>query len=228
MLLTAALTTAGVLSALAQSSNVYSVNVVGYINLTLKPGYTMIANQLDDLKQNKLVNIMPSVPNDTFIFKFNGVGYDSDNFVDGAWQLGGEITMNPGEGAFILIPQRNPDGSLITTATVTFVGEVRQSATVTGPPLNTELPKGYSVSSSQVPQAGAVATDLLFPAQPGDFIFKFSNTSGAYITYTLDPDNGWMNVNTGNFPEEPSIDIGESFFAAVGAATTWSRVFKVQ
>jgi len=202
--------------------------VVGYINLTLKPGYTMIANQLDNGKGNKIVDVIPTVPNDSFIFKFNGIGYDLDNFVDGAWQAGGEITLAPGEGSFILIPTKNPDGSTITSATITFVGEVRQSTTVTGPPLVTHLPKGYSVSSSQVPQAGLVATDLLFPAQPGDFFFKFSNTANAYVSYTLDPDNGWMNVNTGNFPEEPTMDIGESFFAAVGAAVDWSRVFRVQ
>ena len=43
LLLTAALGLASVATSMAQA--VYSVNVVGYINLTMKPGFNLVANQ---------------------------------------------------------------------------------------------------------------------------------------------------------------------------------------
>src|SRR5262245_58225630 len=46
LLLAAGIAVAGALPSMAQSSNVFSVNVVGYINLVTRPGFNLIANQL--------------------------------------------------------------------------------------------------------------------------------------------------------------------------------------
>src|SRR2546426_805740 len=68
LLLTAALTAAGALTSMAQ---VYSVNIVGYINLSIPRGFSMIANQLNATPDNTLETLMPTMPEGTIIYKFN-------------------------------------------------------------------------------------------------------------------------------------------------------------
>jgi hypothetical protein len=83
LLLTAALSAAGIATSMAQ--NVYSVNMVGYINKTMPKGLSMIANQLNASPNNKvttlfgtpaLVDLGPGVPGAITINKFNGINYD--------------------------------------------------------------------------------------------------------------------------------------------------------
>src|SRR5438477_12739115 len=103
LLLTAALTAAGALISMAQ---VYSVNIVGYINLSVPKGYSMIANQLNASPDNKLSTIMPNPPENTTVYKFNpGTGgYFSYNFsADNPGWLPADGSLAPGEGAFIRI-----------------------------------------------------------------------------------------------------------------------------
>ena len=97
LLLTAALTAAGALTSMAQ---VYSVNIVGYINLSIPRGFSMIANQLNATPDNTLETLMPTMPEGTIIYKFNpalrgGLGaYDQYQFSadNPGWA---PITVNP-------------------------------------------------------------------------------------------------------------------------------------
>src|SRR6185436_10390289 len=112
LLLTAALVGAGIASSMAQA--VYSVNAVGYVNLTLGRGYSMIANPLNN-GSNALSQILPNVPDNTQILKFDAAqqkfSTTVNGFVAGAgWFPDG--TLRPGEGAFINLPD---------PATITFV-----------------------------------------------------------------------------------------------------------
>src|SRR4051812_22014092 len=136
LLLTAALSAAGALSSMAQ---VYSVNIVGYINLTVPKGFSMVANQLNATPDNKIQSVLPAPPENTTIYKFNGHGYDSfnysaDNPPPGWFPATG--TLAPGEGAFISI-----DPSVIapaTSTTITLVGEVQLVS-------DTSIPNGFSI-----------------------------------------------------------------------------------
>lgn len=58
LILSAMIGVAGIASSFAQ--NVYSVNVVGYINLTLTTPFSMIANQLDNLQGNLVKDLIPA------------------------------------------------------------------------------------------------------------------------------------------------------------------------
>jgi hypothetical protein len=206
LLATAVLSAAGVATSMAQ---VFSVNAVGYINVDVPPGFSMIANQLN-AGTNTIAALLPSVPAGTTIYKFNGTGYDIASFddLDNAWLPNGNITLNPGEGAFI----RNPTQ---TTNRVTFVGEVPTGALVN------PVPAGFSIRSSQVPQAGKVTTDLGFPAAAGDTIYQFNSATGAYNINSFDDlDNAWL-------PAEPTVAVGEAFFVRKGAAADWTRTFNV-
>jgi hypothetical protein len=206
LLLTAVLSVAGLLSAAAQ---VYSVNVVGYINVTAPAGFSIIANQLDNGKGNNLRDLMPTAPAGTQVFKYTGAGYDILTFddLDNAWlPATANIILAPGDAAFI----KNPG---TTSMTITFVGEVQQGT------LTINLPAGYSMVSSKVPQEATVTT-LGIVGQAGDQILRYVNGQYAISTYD-DLDNAWLPA------PEPTIKVGEGFWIKKNAAGTWTRVFNV-
>ena len=188
----------GIVSSQAQ---VYSQNVVGYINQVIPVGYSMIANQVDydgTGTNNTLANIMPSPPNYTHIYKFNGAGYDIANYYNGWNASGSSMTLNPGEGAFIL----NNSGSPITN---TFVGTVLQGY------LTNAVPAGYSIKGFSVPISGAISTTLKYPVGNFDHIYTWTGTNYAIYNYY----NGW------GVSGEPTINVGQSFFISRGASTNW-------
>src|SRR5687767_2502685 len=120
LLLTAALCAAGAATSMAQ---VYSVNMVGYINQPIPAGFSMVANQLNASPDNKVTTLLPAPPNNTAVYKFNKAsgGYDTLQFL-GAWEGDDlDMTLNPGEGAFVFAP---------SAFSTTFVGEVALSSTV--------------------------------------------------------------------------------------------------
>jgi len=143
------------------------------------------------------------------VFKYNGgfttYTFDPDDLV---WYPDGNATLNPGEGAFFQCP---------SASTLTFVGEVLQGNLTNPTPTNVKV-----IRSSMVPQAGLVTTTLGFPGEGGDTIFRYA---GGYTTYTFDPDDlVW-------YPNEPSMNVGESFFlikGPVSTKTSWVRNFTVQ
>jgi len=206
LLLTAALAAIGVTSSMAQ---VYSVNLVGYINKQIPSGFAMIANQLNNGTGNKVADLIPNPPEGTIIYKFNPAsgGYLLVSFVDGAYE-GDDVNMTlaPGEGVFIKSPSAH---------TATFVGEVVLSS-------STPIPTGFSVRSSVIPQS-APLDQLAFPAVEGDIVYNFNPATGGYKVSSF-VDGAWE----GDFGGAPTPAIGESFFIKhAGAATSWSRTFTV-
>jgi|SRR5437773_4763546 len=209
LLLTAVLSAAGIASSLAQGT-VYSVNAVGYVNLVVPVGLSMVANPLDAGSNNTLGSLFPNVPNFSNFYKFTGTSFDIATFAFGAWDKP-NITLNPGEGGFI---------GTTTLFTNTFVGEVKQGT------LSTPIPVGLSIVSSQVPQTGAIDTTLgLTNLSMFDNVFKFNVTSQSYDIYTVTPGGGWS--GPGGSTTAPSLNVAESVFISAGAAVSWNRTFSV-
>jgi hypothetical protein len=163
LLLTAALGAVGLTSSTAQQ--VFSVNAVGFVNVVVPPGFSMVANPLN-AATNTVPALFAGVPDGTTVYKFDGTSFLVNTLDLGEWGIPAQ-TLVPGEGAFI----RNPGTAPFT---VTFVGEVMQGS------LSNPLPAGFSIKSSQVPQSAAVATVLGFPAADGDTIYQFVNAQNAY------------------------------------------------
>jgi hypothetical protein len=97
---------------------------------------------------------------------------------------------------------------------VTFVGEVPTGS------LSNPIPAGFSIRSSQVPQAGRLVADLGFPAAEGDTVYQFNNAANSYNSSTFDLGE-WVPAG------EPNIKVGESFFVRKAAPATWTRTFNV-
>jgi len=214
LLLTAALSAAGVASSMAQGT-VFSVNAVGYVNTTLKPGFNLVANPLTG-SDNTIGTLFKGLPFGTQVSKFNGTGFDTatNDDLENAYipAANASKTVVPGEGVFV-----KNNGK--TDATVTFVCEVPQGS------LSNPLPKGLSVRSSQVPQEGKITTDLGFPGKAGDQISKFDVATQKFVTYTFDDlENNWTSAGK---VSEPSFAVGEAFFVRKNAADSWNRTFSV-
>jgi len=210
---------AGIATSLAQS-NVYSLNVVGYYNITVgSHQQIMIANQLNTTNNTIGALLAPPMVNDSDkLFKFNGsFSASAYSTLDGQWDPDPTVTMNPGEAVFYQNAQS-------ATETLTFVGEVLQGSLTNTLPINVKV-----MRASMVPQQGLVSTDLGVPTADGDHLFVFNtaqNGSGytAYAYSTLD--GQWD-------PNEPTINVGQGFFfttasTAPPANTNWIRNFTVQ
>jgi len=213
LLLTAALSAAGALTTMAQ---VYSVNIVGYINLTAPTGFSMLANQLNNNPDNTLGNLLPNVTENTQVFKFNrsSGGFDASFFsADNPGWSNPSFTLNPGEGCFFYVdPQFNPN----TGQPLTLVGEVKLVSDVAVDP-------GFQIVSSVIPQS-ALVDDLGYVPRENDQIYRFNHGTGGFDAYFWSADNpGWSSP--------PIPNIGESFFLFAdqqfGGSRTWHRSFIV-
>jgi hypothetical protein len=199
----AAFGAAGLVSSMAQ---VYSVNVVGYVNTTLVPGFSLISNPLD-AASNSVADLMPPVDNLT-VYKFTDGAYQIASYFEALEDWDGQLfDINPGEGAFVLNPTAEP-------VPVTFVGEITEGNK------SIAIPAGFSIRSSIVPQTGALG-ELAWPLADNDQVFKFNRANQAYEIYAyFEALEDWD-------PSEPVIEVGEAFFVNKPAAATWSRNFSV-
>jgi len=218
LLLAAAFAAAGISTSVGQ---VFSVNAVGYVNVTLKKGFNLVANPLDaGATGNQMGNLAKNIqgasfpPDATRIFKFRN---DLNRFVDaiadgGEWLplATAQEIIAPGEGFFFFNPGN-------TDLTLTMVGEVKQ-----GPALDNPLPKGFSIKSNIVPQAGTVQAFGL-PAQDADRYFKYDATQQRYLDWIYDAGD-WVGASG----PLPSLGVGEAFLLFRGtSAGTWTRSFNV-
>lgn len=200
-------TAAFVAGSLAASAQVYSVNAVGYINVSVPAkGYALVANQLN-AGGNTVKEVLPTAADGTVVFKYaQGSGFAVNSVEFGEWSAPTQ-TVAPGEGFFI---QNNGAAA----ATFTFVGEVPQGN------LKTALAKGLNLVSSQVPQSGKLVADLKFPAADGDVVYQWNAATQRY----KDPNGLEFGEWSGG---EPVLGVGEGFFVNKFAAASWDRTFSV-
>jgi len=141
-------------------SNVYSLNIVGYVNTTLTNGFNLIANPLDN-GTNDLASLFPNAGFGDTIFQWNGTTFLSSVFA-GAWSP--DFTTKPGGGIFY------QSGTVYTN---TFVGNV-----LTGS-LTNKINAGFNIVSSQVPQSDTLE-NLGYPAGFGDTVYYYRK--GVYVS----------------------------------------------
>lgn len=194
LVIAAALGVAGIVTSAAQ---VFSVNVVGYVNVTIPAGFSMIANPLNNTDGNTLNNLIPQAEIGTTIFRFSQEnGFEPSTFI-AEWSP--NFDLEPGDGVFIQVAAET---------TLTFVGEVMQGT------LDNNLPAGLSIKGSMVPAEESL-DDIGFPAELGDTVFLFRG--GAYAPSTY--------IASFNPPVVPQV--GEAFWVQKANAATWTREFSV-
>lgn len=215
-LLCAAALAAGAVSSMAQ--NVYSLNVVGYVNKSFSAGnYVLVGNPLNGTNNN-LGTIIPSPPNATVVNRWNSAIQDLDasqpTFFTASGKWVPDVVINPGEGFFVIA------GANFTN---TFVGNVPQGSLTNPVPI---IGGGnYVAVAANVPIGGSL-----------------SNVLAGYVPSNADVVNTW-NVGiqdldsiqptyftaTGKWTPDISLPVGDGFFLIrSGAATTWVQNFTVQ
>jgi hypothetical protein len=217
LLLTAALGIASAASSMAQA--VYSVNIVGYVNLTLRPGFNLVANQLVASPNNQLDTVLPAAALESQVLKFANNNYSSDISDGTSWLDAGTgnpstTTVSPGEGFFFF----NPGNAAVTS---TLVGEVR-----TGNGLTVPLPPGFSLDSSIVPQDISLTAANGFPQVLEMQYLTFNATTQNYNTALINDGTGWLDSLTGD-PANATPTVGQGFFIFNPGNTTlsWTRNF---
>jgi hypothetical protein len=196
LLLSAAALAAGLASSMAQS-NVYSVNVVGYVNKSFPAGaFLLIGNPLDD-GTNTLNSALASLPAKSQAQFWNGASFD--NYTKGGtWPAAPGIA--PGVGLFVKSQ---------TAITNTFVGSV---AAPVGGSVTQALPAGvFVLVSSKVPYAGDLNdTNLnLIQLASKSQVQKWNGAS--FDNYT----------KGASWPVNPGVQVAEGFFLKSQTATNW-------
>jgi hypothetical protein len=219
-------------SALAQ---VYSLNAVGYINVDVPTGWSIIADQLYATNQQTSQSVDaifgPTLLNGgaTTLDPYTGVilfpwingGFEAalsvvqiSAGVVPSWSNPSEATgtsFNPGQACFVYNP--NSDFQ------ITFVGQVPQGS------VTNQMAAGWNLVSSIVPQTGALDSDLGAVPGVGDIVFIWQN--GGYQAA-----DEWLANSSWSLGASPTNTVGTGFFylnqsTAANPTNFWVRTFNI-
>lgn len=201
-----ALLAAGLMMAAAAAQStaqtVYSVNAVGFVNIVIPNGFSIIGNPLE-AATNTVAALFPSVPNNCQIFKWSGSTFTNAGTFFFGWD-NPNATLVPGEAFFF-----KNTGAAFTN---TFVGNVKQGT------LTTPLSAGFNFVASQVPQSGLLEQDLKYVPGNNDQVFTFNSAGNTYNTPRT-----WFF----GWDSEPFIEVGQGFFVKRANSGNWTRTFSV-
>jgi hypothetical protein len=236
LLAAAAALAAGILSSSAQ---VYSANVVGYVNIPLTNNVLALVAPALDLDgtgtNNTVASLFPNPAIGDTVYSFNGVGYDGltykaqgsghpvvfvTNWFNGV-SVASNYPINPGKSVFYL-PAANE--------TNTQVGTVLQGTNLA----NKFFPAANAINllSSQFPVPGGLTSVLGYNPSIGDTVYIYDNGGYDGFTYKVQGTGhpvvfttNWFNGLT---PGEPIIQVGEGFWLLPATTTNWVQSLTVQ
>lgn len=209
---------AGLASSTAQ---VYSLNVVGYVNQTVEAGkWYMWGNPLS-APTNTTAGVLSGLSgtaanwDGALVYAWHGGWGDADTYVGalGQW-IPGTLAVAPGTGFFFYAP---------TAGTVTFVGEV-------GTTNKWSLATGWNCVASTFPVSTNLVSLGLIGQDDGagknDLVYRYNNGYNNGDTYV--GGLGW--VGTGPDANGPVLNVAEGIFYqnAQTAPVTWTKTFTIQ
>lgn len=225
LIATAAALAAGIITSQAQ---VYSQNIVGYVNTSVPVGFVNIANPFDASGgNNTITNIIPVFSGNydgDLLFIFNGSSYTTYT-IDSGQPTG---VGNPSDTAAVAPPVINPGTGFFIQNTAgavtnTFVGTVHVDGTgstnVVGLTTN-NLPVGFTFKASKLPVGGGISSVLQLPKDgslDGSIInipnIVAGNVHGfTQITIDSGQSTGFGNASDTAAVPEPVIPLGTGFF----------------
>jgi hypothetical protein len=199
-------------------SNVYSMNIVGYVNVDVAQGWNLLANPLKPSNANNSITNLITLPDtaDTAeLYTWTGTGWSAPSiWTEGfGWYTtdagGNEIAapdVEVGDAFFLKSP---------VATKVTFVGEVTEGN------ISTTFQPGINMVANKVPvQERWPGVDV---GNDGDQILPFRNGGWApAIIYT--EGFGWGEDEA--TVAGPELRVGEGVaYRNTGTALTWNRTF---
>jgi hypothetical protein len=217
LLASAAALVMGLASSYAQ---VYSANVVGYINIPLTnsppagftTGFSLVANQLDldgTGTNNSIYTVVgTNVPVNTVVEAWNGAGFSNTKWLaSGKWSPNTQTisnAMNIGSGFFIVYP---------SSTTITEVGNVIQGT-------NTyNIVAGLQPVSSIAPISGLIDTNFNYHPSKNDQLEVWNG--GGFSNHK------WLGSSWSG-GGDPTIGIGQAVFLSASSNNVWTQTFEVQ
>ncbi len=205
------------------AQNVYSLNVVGYVNVTLTANkLSFLSLPLAPVDGNfNITNtiVLDSSQNFANLYRFINNSWDTSvSYLDG-WSSSGDVFITNGVAFFIASP---------ATSTLTFVGQVNQGA------MNYSFKPGLSAVANQVPVStnfpGAAVGNLF------DGIILWDNAIQNWNTDWGNSGGAWANSGSPTGPGGPDnangplIHPAEGFFYQNGGTTpvAFTQNFTVQ
>jgi hypothetical protein len=172
----------------ANAQNVYSVNIVGYVNQELPAALQLVQNPLDN-GTNTLNSVYGALPSGSQAYVWNGAGYDASTKPKATWSP--DLAVPTGTGLFI------KSAAVVTN---TYVGEV-----VAGPgeSVTNSLTGAITATGSLLPVGGMLnGTELgLADAPSGSVIYQWNGSGYNTITH---PKAVWS--------PDTEIAVGEAFY----------------
>jgi hypothetical protein len=233
--LSAVLGALGTASLVAQT-NVYSLNAVGYINVTMPPGFSIITcplicgtdptatgSQNPTNTLNVVLNNASGQYSGASVYPFiNGHGYspivETGNPFGSGWTGGGaDVNILPGQAVFFY----NPNGHGGANMTATFVGTVPQGV------LTNTLVAGYNLVGSIVPTSGDLVSNPITAfsvAQSGDYVYFYDSAHQTFAASVPTYEFGaWSSDPT-------TTNVAEGFFyynANAAGTENWVETFSI-
>jgi hypothetical protein len=202
--------------------NVYSLNIVGYVNVPIagNNALTLVANPLKPSNGNYNITntiVLTDAQTDALIYKWAGNAWSGDvpQWYGAAGGWFPDASMNLGESFFI----KNPGAA----TSITFVGEVQTGDTTT--PISYTLASGLNVVAPKTP----VIQD--FPGgdvgHVDDLIYTWTGTAWNNTVWQNFADYGWFGTGAaGESTNGPTVAVGGGVvYLNKGAALNWTRTF---
>jgi hypothetical protein len=213
--LAAAVLAGGVLAASAQG-NVYSLNIVGYVNkiAPVANQFALWSNPLDTGAGNTITNLFPTALNGTQIRTWNGAAYVSAQKSFGNWNT--NLVLAPGTGFFVRFA---PAAGVVTN---TFAGNVLmdQPAAGGGGTNNTSITTTFQLLGSKLPVGGNLTATGVGTINLGAALANGSQVRAWNGTAFVSAQKSFGNWNT-NLP----LAVADGYFVRVNAGTSnWVQI----
>jgi hypothetical protein len=210
-------------SLMTSKAQVYSQNIVGYINVPVPTGYSIVGNQLDldgTGTNNTVTTVLGtnSVPVGLQVLTWNGSAFSIDSFsilprhTTPSWS-NPTLPLNPGTGFFVYNPG--------TVTNITEVGNV-----IVGTNSNPQLVSaGYSLLGAVSPVGGDLVTNLDYTPSIGDQVLTYGSSGYSISTYSILP----RHTTPSWSPGVPQISVGQGFFlSTTNTSPNWTQILNVQ
>ncbi|HEY3930955.1 MAG TPA: hypothetical protein VGM58_01145 [Verrucomicrobiae bacterium] len=203
----------------SQAQNVYSQNVVGYVNVIVPqaPAWACAANPFDLDGVDNITNVLANAPKGTTVELFSpATGFSTivtRSAINGSWSAAAATTFIPPGVGFMI--------KCTTAYTNTFVGNVIPNSGGTNSlplsALTLQLigsPTPYSGTLTNASDNGANSLNLGATLPKNTQIQTYNN--GFTLAATKSAINGTWNAN-------PTLMPGQGFFVKPGSATNWQQ-----
>ena len=236
LLIAAAALAASVISSEAQ---VYSQNIVGYVNVPVQPGYNLIANPLvagSTNGANEVITTNFLNDGDTFVI-WNGAGFNQvlySPFFQGIYSQPSPW-LDPNSFSSTAVPTISPGKGFFyynagSSNSITFTGTV---AIQTGATNTMNLVAGYNMISSVLPITANV-TNAAFNLNPadGDTLVLWTGSTYNQVLYSpffqgiYSQPSPWLDPNSFNSVTPPTVTSGQGFFYYSSGVNTWTQTLQ--